>query len=56
MIKIVDLAKKGEVSPIENVFSTLEYMSLNQRKKELILKIKTDILKDALSTNKLEIY
>ena len=56
LIKIVDLAKKGEVSPIENVFSTLEYMSLNQRKKELILKIKTDILKDALSTNKLEIY
>jgi hypothetical protein len=56
LIKIVDLAKKGEVSPIENVFSTLEYMSLNQRKKDLILKIKTDILKDALSTNKLEIY
>ena len=56
LIKIVDLAKKGEVSPIENVFSTLEYISLNQRKKELILKIKTDILKDALSTNKLEIY
>ena len=56
LIKIVDSAKKGEISPIENVLSTLEYMSLNQRKKEVMLKIKTNILKDALLNNKLEIY
>ena len=56
MIKIVDSARKGEISPIENVLSTLEYMSLNQRKKEVMLKIKTNILKDALLNNKLEIY
>ena len=56
LIKIVDSARKGEISPIENVLSTLEYMSLNQRKKEVMLKIKTNILKDALINNKLEIY
>ena len=56
LIKIVDSAKKGEISPIENVLSTLEYMSLNQRKKEVMLKIKANILKDALLNNKLEIY
>ena len=56
LIKIVDSAIKGEISPIENVLSTLEYMSLNQRKKEVMLKIKTNILKDALLNNKLEIY
>ena len=56
LIKIVDSAIKGEISPIENVLSTLEYMSLNQRKKEVMLKIKTNILKDALINNKLEIY
>jgi hypothetical protein len=31
-------------------------MSLNKRKKELMLNIKKDILKDALQNNKLEIY
>ena len=56
LIKIVDSARKGEISPIENVLSTIEYMSLNQRKKEVMLKIKTNILKDALLNNKLEIY
>ena len=56
LIKIVDSARKGEISPIENVLSTLEYMSLNQRKKEVMLKIKANILKDALLNNKLEIY
>jgi hypothetical protein len=56
LIKIVDSAKKGEISPIENVLSTLEYMSLNQRKKEAMLRIKTNILKNALLNNKLEIY
>ena len=52
----VCLAKKGEISPIEYVAPTLEYMSLNKRKKELMLTIKSDILKDALLYNKLEIY
>ena len=56
LIKIVDSAKKGEISPIEYVAPTLEYMSLNKRKKELMLIIKSDILKDALLFNKLEIY
>ena len=56
LIKINEYVKKGDISPIDYVMPTLEYMSLNSRKKELMLSIKTDILKDALEKNKLEIY
>tara|TARA_B100000989_G_scaffold108745_1_gene79734 strand:+ start:699 stop:1538 length:840 start_codon:yes stop_codon:yes gene_type:complete len=56
LIKINESVKKGDISPIDYVMPTLEYMSLNSRKKELMLSIKTDILKDALEKNKLEIY
>ena len=56
LIKIKEFVKKGDISPIDYVLPTLEYMSLNKRKKELMLNIKTDILKDALEKNKLEIY
>ncbi len=56
LIKIRESVKKGDISPIDYVLPTLEYMSLNKRKKELMLSIKTDILKDALEKNKLEIY
>ena len=56
LIKIKESVKKGDISPIDYVLPTLEYMSLNKRKKELMLSIKTDILKDALEKNKLEIY
>ena len=56
MIKIVESVNNGDVSPIDYVLPTLEYMSLNNRKKELMLNIKSEILKDALKENKLEIY
>ena len=56
LIKITEFAKKDDVSPIDYVLPTLEYMSLNKRKKELMLNIKKDILKDALQNNKLEIF
>ena len=56
LIKIKEFIKKGDISPIDFVLPTLEYMSLNKRKRELMLSIKTDILKDALEKNKLEIY
>jgi len=56
LIKIKESVIKGDISPIDYVLPTLEYMSLNKRKKELMLSIKTDILKDALEKNKLEIY
>ncbi len=56
LIKITEFAKKDDVSPIDYVLPTLEYMSLNKRKKELMLNIKKDILKDALQNNKFEIY
>jgi len=56
LIKITESANRGDVSPIDYVLPTLEYMSLNKRKKDLMLNIKSDILKDALENNKLEIY
>jgi len=56
LIKVTESANSGDISPMDYVLPTLEYMSLNKRKKDLILKIKTDILSDALSNNKLEIY
>ena len=56
LIKIIESVNNGDVSPIDYVLPTLEYMSLNNRKKELMLNIKSDILKDALKENKLEIY
>ena len=56
MIKIIESVNKGDISPIENVLPTLEYMSLNKRKKELMLDIKADILRDALQNNKLQIF
>ena len=56
LIKIIESVNKGDISPIENVLPTLEYMSLNKRKKELMLDIKADILRDALQNNKLQIF
>ena len=56
LIKIIESVNNGDFSPIDYVLPTLEYMSLNNRKKELMLNIKSDILKDALKENKLEIY
>lgn len=56
LIKIIELAEKGDISPIEHVLPTLEYMSLNKRKKELMINIKSEILRDALQNKKLEIF
>ena len=56
LIKIIELAEKGEISPINHVLPTLEYMSQNKRKKELMLSIKSEILRDALQNKKLEIF
>ena len=52
LIKVKESVKKGDISPIDFVLPTLEYMSLNMRKKELMLEIKTNILKDALEKKK----
>ena len=56
LIKIIESAEKGEISPINYVLPTLEYMSQNKRKKELMLSIKSEILRDALQNKKLEIF
>ena len=56
LIKIIESVKNGDISPIDHVLPTLEYMSLNKRKKELLLSIKSEILRDALQNKKLEIY
>jgi len=56
LIKIIESVKNGDISPIDHVLPTLEYMSLNKRKKELMLSIKSEILRDALQDKKLEIF
>ena len=56
LIKITEHIEKGDISPLEYVLPTLKYMSLNSRKKELIVNIKSEILRDALQNNKLEIF
>ena len=56
LIKIIELVENGDISPIDYVLPTLEYMSLNKRKKELMLSIKSEILRDALQNKKLEIF
>jgi|TARA_B100001758_G_scaffold237409_1_gene239477 hypothetical protein len=56
LIKIIESVKNGDISPIDHVLPTLEYMSLNKRKKELMLSIKSEILRDALQNKKLEIF
>ena len=56
LIKINELVNEGELAPMEFVLPTLNYMSLNKRKKELIKSIESEILMDALLNNKFEIF
>ena len=56
LIKVLEFRKNGSYAPIDYVFPTLEYMSINQRKKKLIQLIKTDLIKNAIQNNELEIF
>ena len=56
IIKVLDFKKIGSYSPVDYVFPTLEYMSINQRKKKLTQLIKTDLIKNAIQNNELEIF
>ena len=56
LIKILEFKKIGSYAPIDYVFPTLEYMSINQRKKKLTQLIKTDLIKNAIQNNELEIF
>ena len=56
IIKVLDFKKIGSYSPVDYVFPTLEYMSINQRKKKLTQMIKTDLIKNAIQNNELEIF
>lgn len=56
LIKVFDFKKIGSYAPIDYVFPTLEYMSINQRKKKLTQLIKTDLIKNAIQNNELEIF
>ena len=56
LIKVLDFKKIGSYAPIDYVFPTLEYMSINQRKKKLTQSIKTDLIKNAIQNNELEIF
>ena len=56
LIKVLEFRKNGSYAPIDYVFPTLEYMSINQRKKKLTQLIKTDLIKNAIQNNELEIF
>ena len=56
LIKVLELKKIGSYAPLDYVFPTLEYMSINQRKKNLTQLIKTDLIKNAIQNNELEIF
>ncbi len=56
LIKVLEFKKIGTYAPIDYVFPTLEYMSINKRKKKLTQLIKTDLIKNAIQNNELEIF
>ena len=56
LIKVLEFKKIGSYAPIDYVFPTLEYMSINQRKKKLTQSIKTDLIKNAIQNDELEIF
>ena len=56
LIKVLEYKKIGSYAPIDFVFPTLEYMSINNRKKKLNQSIKTDLIKNAIQNNELEIF
>ena len=56
LIKVLEFKKIGSYAPIDYVFPTLEYMSINLRKKKLTQLIKTDLIKNAIQNNELEIF
>jgi len=56
LIKVLEFNKIGSYAPIDYIFPTLEYMLINQRKKKLTQLIKTDLIKNAIQNNELEIF
>ena len=56
IIKVLDFKRIGSYAPVDYVFPTLEYMSINRRKKKLTQLIKTDLIKNAIQNNELEIF
>ena len=56
LIKVLEFKKIGSYAPVDYVFPTLEYMSINQRKFFLVQSIKTDLIKNAIQNNELEIF
>ena len=56
LIKIIDSRNSGEYSPKSYILPTLEYISLNNKKRMLSSKIKSKILSNAILKKKLEIY
>lgn len=54
-IFVVDVLKKDEISPIEVASSDVKTLILNNRKKELLKKMRKDIYNEALRKNEVEI-
>jgi hypothetical protein len=56
LVKIENVLNLNDTAPLSYVRPTLKQIILNKRKLELIKKLETDITKDAIKTNKFEIY
>lgn len=56
LVKIEDVVNPNDTAPFSYVKPTLKQIILNKRKLELIKNLEKDITKDAIETNKFEIY
>jgi hypothetical protein len=56
LVKIEDLLKPNDISPLSHITPTIKQIILNKRKLELIKKLEKDITKDAIKNNDFEIY
>lgn len=55
IVKIKDVVEKNNISPLQYISPTIKQIILNNRKKDLINKIQTEITNDAIKDNDFEI-
>ncbi len=56
MVKIGDVLKRNDQSPLEYIKPTIRQIILNKRKLELVKKIEKDITRDAVENKQFEVY
>ena len=56
LIKINEVLQRGKPAPVEYVSPTIKQIVINNRKLNLIRKLKSDIVNDAIKNKKFETY